>query len=109
MISQRMKDAAWAMMHKLLPNGPNNNLYLEQAVQAAIYEAWPAFDPEDKATWPKSDYAPSGRMWLKLHRDGSFDFGTWRKNHVLWIGPNFDITHYADPADIGPTQKGETP
>jgi len=85
----------------------DNPLDMEKEyAQAVINAAWTTFDPEDKETWPKSEYAPSGVLWLRIFIPNSIKIAI---SQATWGGSpsGWRLTAaYADPADLMPTRKG---
>jgi len=108
MISTAMAKAAYSRSHTMTSTTTRSINGFRTCVQAAIDKAFTPFDQQDPATWPKSEYALSGAHWL-----------VWFEQPCLlkWNGAAFcdddcnyyKAVSYADPADLRPTQGGETP
>jgi len=72
-------------------------------IEHGIDAAWTTFDLEDRATWPKSEYAPSGKAWLWMDSEGYFEVCPWFGTAANIIGSHME--KYADPADLMSSKK----
>lgn len=76
-------------------------------IQAYLSERWKLFNAEDESTFPKTEYAPSGKQWLvKLHEIKPSLYGSrWDKARNRWaVFNNNRVVYYLDPADILPKE-----
>jgi hypothetical protein len=74
-----------------------------QAVIDAFKQTiWHKYAPMDKASWPKTHFAPSGQMWITEVQDPE-DYLPFI-NRDTWSGDDWDrspnVIRYLDPADI---------
>ena len=101
-----LPDKAIEAAHDAWEKQPNNfglDLCVIAAIQAAINALWTPFDPQDPETWPKSEYAPSGKPWLVEFVNGALASSKFRDGHVCdgWWST---VIRYTDPIHITPTE-----
>jgi len=96
MISDKMIEAAVVAMK----DKDHTWRQVDDIIMASIGAAWARFYLGDKDTWPKTEYAPSGKAWLCLthYNDGTLSADNIFISAARWSG----CMAYCDPADLMP-------